>query len=855
MTEEVRTEMQYYKKMAIEKEAALKASRQSMLLHEKEKQLSITNIFHTTFTGKEQEVPEEFVGDQNHKSDYEHIYTALDVHNSFNNTHVVDVSQLNNETNNSGIDCANTITQQEIQNSLTITNEIFSEHNTTHNPDDQMRSNLTYINTDSSSSTTSEDDSTYGHYDCSEYLKVSSFLQDARQKAAEFGSKHRKTENNSSPCGDFDDVEDDKFNHLKKYPAMYSILKDEKQMQLQDSYDIKRQYMCDMERFDNCKVLSSTSSITSSSEDAQAILHPPCETQKNNDSSLLCKSKSSTITFKDKFLSIPKMLSSSTHELDTSTALPVKLIRSNSYTLENPSPLLIKHIKSQDPCFIPAVQHSATVDNINTIKEYKTSIGNDAVLKKNTFSSQKCLFKGKTESDLFKTSSTLVPNMKTMAEILAQPVKPKPKPPKNYSNAHRKPMEERLSMYNTSGPIVMKKTTHSMKRNKPTPYSEIMANAKSHNRPTKAMGRTTSIMSSPKGRSNEIKPIEPSCSSHKNIIKGPLGKGPVQQSSRNKKLPEPKSNKSPPIISNNKYTSNNFEKILTEIQEKHNKQMEELVKRQEEEQKMMQDSFRKQQENLMKHIEEKFNNNHKINSCLTSSTPTLPLDTSSKKDEFNSTCSLSECLSSSPTTFYLSHLDEHAKDSCYGGASSGNDFYSCYESPKTRSQDFSNNNVLTKSVEDNSKTNFYHSVLSNIRDNFPEKDQDLQDLTTNIDQNCNITEPSLSIPYYHEFTHICIDKQNEAATVINAYIRGYLVRRLFRTEHTQSFVNIIKDTLIFILDLHHEKSPRSSSEVSDLKLKQRLLQQVKYNNYFVQKIIIPFTLIISTVDCCMLFIT
>lgn len=829
MTDEVRQEMQYYKKMAIEKEAH-RASQQS-ILHEKEKQLSITNTLHTTFTRKNQEVPEEFVGDQNNKSDYEHIYTELDAHNNINKTHIVDLSQLSDETNNSDIDCANTITQQEIKNSLTITNEIFSEHNATHNPDDQMRSNLTYINTDSSSSTTSEDGSMYGHYDCSEYLKVSSFLKDARQKAAEFESKHRKRDNNSSPGGGSDDVENDKFNHLKKYPAMYSILKDEKQMQLQDSYDIKRQYMCDMERFDNCKVLSSTSSTTSSSEDAQAILHPPCEPQKNSDSSLPCKSKSNSKTFKDKFLRKPKLLSSSTHDLDTSTTLPVKLIRSNSYTLENPSPLLIKHIKSQDPCFVPVAQHSVTVGNINTLKESKTAFGNDAVIKKNTISSQKCLFKGKTESDLFKTSSTLVPNMKTMAEVLAQPVRPKPKPPKNYSNAHRKPMEERLSMYNTSGPIVIKKTTHSMKRNKPTPYPEIMANAKSHNRPTKAMGRTISTISPPKGRINEVKPIDPTCSLHKNIIKGPIGKGPVQQISRNKKNPEPNSNKSPPIISNNKYTSNNFEKILTEIQEKHNKQMEELVKRQEEEQKMMQESFRKQQENLMKHIEEKFNNNHKINSCLTSSTPTLPLDTVSKKDEFNSTCSLSECPSSTPTTFYLSHLDEYAKDSCYGGASSANDFYSCYESPNARSQDFSNNNVLTKSMEDNSKPNFYHSVLSNIRDNFPEKDKDLQDLTTNIDQNCNITEPSLSIPYYHEFTHICIDKQNEAATIINAYIRGYLVRRLFRTEHTQSFVNIIKDTLIFILDLHHEKSPRSSSEVSDLKLKQRLLQQVKYSNY------------------------
>lgn len=65
--------------------------------------------------------------------------------------------------------------------------------------------------------------------------------------------------------------------------------------------------------------------------------------------------------------------------------------------------------------------------------------------------------------------------------------------------------------------------------------------------------------------------------------------------------------------------------------------------------------------------------------------------------------------------------------------------------------------------------------------------------------------------------------QDLAATTINACARGYLVRRLFRTEHVQNIVKIVQETLILILNIHQEDGNDSQA---DNNLKSYLLQQV-----------------------------
>ncbi|XP_037920800.1 uncharacterized protein LOC119657787 isoform X2 [Hermetia illucens] len=67
-------------------------------------------------------------------------------------------------------------------------------------------------------------------------------------------------------------------------------------------------------------------------------------------------------------------------------------------------------------------------------------------------------------------------------------------------------------------------------------------------------------------------------------------------------------------------------------------------------------------------------------------------------------------------------------------------------------------------------------------------------------------------------------RRTEAATIINAYVRGYLTRRLFRTEHVQNIVQTIRDTLLFVLDFHRETEHDLSEE--NILFKARLLQQL-----------------------------
>lgn len=75
-------------------------------------------------------------------------------------------------------------------------------------------------------------------------------------------------------------------------------------------------------------------------------------------------------------------------------------------------------------------------------------------------------------------------------------------------------------------------------------------------------------------------------------------------------------------------------------------------------------------------------------------------------------------------------------------------------------------------------------------------------------------------------------RRHDAATILTAATRGFLVRRLFRTEQVQRIVQTIRDTLIFVLNLHLEtfgngNMGQQQDEAANIRLKARLLQQVK----------------------------
>ncbi|XP_037726241.1 uncharacterized protein LOC119557541 isoform X2 [Drosophila subpulchrella] len=72
------------------------------------------------------------------------------------------------------------------------------------------------------------------------------------------------------------------------------------------------------------------------------------------------------------------------------------------------------------------------------------------------------------------------------------------------------------------------------------------------------------------------------------------------------------------------------------------------------------------------------------------------------------------------------------------------------------------------------------------------------------------------------------EERQWAATRINAAVRGFLIRRLFATEQVQRIVQTIRDTLIFVLNLHLETcgNDLDAEEPANLRLKARLLQQL-----------------------------
>lgn len=90
-----------------------------------------------------------------------------------------------------------------------------------------------------------------------------------------------------------------------------------------------------------------------------------------------------------------------------------------------------------------------------------------------------------------------------------------------------------------------------------------------------------------------------------------------------------------------------------------------------------------------------------------------------------------------------------------------------------------------------------------------------------------------NIRFYHrirggltaKWTRAPTEVENSAATIINAGVRGYLTRRLLRTEKAQLFKKTILDSLKTALIMHMELKKQQPTE-SDLQLHQRIINQV-----------------------------
>lgn len=144
--------------------------------------------------------------------------------------------------------------------------------------------------------------------------------------------------------------------------------------------------------------------------------------------------------------------------------------------------------------------------------------------------------------------------------------------------------------------------------------------------------------------------------------------------------------------------------------------------------------------------------------------------------------------------------------------------YKCH-SPSTQSEILTNNDrsiFSDTSIISNCSTN-KNLVCSSPRQKTPSRSPYLQQ----------------NIKLYHRmrgglttrWTKAPTEVENAAATIINAGVRGYLTRRLLRTEKAQLLKKTILDSLKTALIMHMELKNQQLTE-SDLELHQRIINQV-----------------------------
>lgn len=269
---------------------------------------------------------------------------------------------------------------------------------------------------------------------------------------------------------------------------------------------------------------------------------------------------------------------------------------------------------------------------------------------------------------------------------------------------------------------------------------------------------------------------------------------------------------------------------IREIQVEHEMRVMKLLKRQEEEQLLLQESFRRQQEELMKMLPAP------VLDQIHTSTPLLVSPNESTCDEDNQRMLPSfRKLNISSKEF----VHNNDSQSSIGNISSSQTLFVSSNTSRT-SADFEDSDELYKTCENNSNNNRtsddvngnlqYHGIRNYIETiGQGLQDKDLQELSRLVN-----TEET---PCFRSGV------QHHAASVINAYARGYLTRRLFQTDRVQKVVQIIRDTLLFILDLHHEKTARRQiRSPADVQLKRTLLHQLTSACYQLHEIFFDTTI-------------
>lgn len=427
--------------------------------------------------------------------------------------------------------------------------------------------------------------------------------------------------------------------------------------------------------------------------------------------------------------------------LPSSPLSGARLIRSNSYTIEKPSPLLLKHMEANG---ISIDLSSSPRRSPMSLVEFRKNRN----IQMNTPRQLLHSFNGvdtkdqKTKNNLTKTSARKIVSANSNASLDTTVV-----------------LTTQYSM-KTSSPMAAKSTKPAKSTAKPKSTNQPVKNGVSS-----AFKNRESILRSiyGTGKSNRVQVSAKKANSSTTSLNSvkvaqsqPVSRSQVNEAASTR----------PINGANGNISSQNYQNILAMIENQHANQMKALLQRQQEEQKRMQEEFLRQQEELLKKISDLV-----INKGEKQITPKSTTEAQEAKKS-NEKMLIEEVNNTVPVVFDTNgnRVNRFTPES----AKCIRRLY--YDDKKLTSDD------LNKS---------YPSSLSTVS-----------------------SEP---------FEMYTIEEVR-AATIIAAYTRGYLTRRLFKTTKVQNIVKTIRDTLLFILDLHYEGNDNESS--ADIELKSHLIQQV-----------------------------
>lgn len=252
----------------------------------------------------------------------------------------------------------------------------------------------------------------------------------------------------------------------------------------------------------------------------------------------------------------------------------------------------------------------------------------------------------------------------------------------------------------------------------------------------------------------------------------------VNGSAATKNSPKPTHQTDPISLNtiNGSLNAQNYGDILTMIEKQHAAQMEAMLKRQQEEQKRMHDEFLRQQEELLKTI-----------SCLV-------LKGGGKQSTPNQTAEKSADVSKKSIEKLL--IDEVSNEVSVIFDANGNrvNRFTPPENSKCIRRLYYDENKLVASGIETDK-----SSLSSLSSSTSTSEQ------------------------FETFT----TEEVRAASIIVAYTKGYLTRRLFRTSKVKDIRKTHYDTLVLLMDMCDETNENETK--TDIELKFHLLQQVKYS--------------------------